>query len=71
MMSPMVGSRGSRRAGASVSVRALHDAGFVSRTICSQKSTNTGVLEDVWSNMYSAASPRFTIHSPSGGVLTP
>ncbi len=25
----------------------------------------------VWSKMYSAASPRFTIHSPSGGVFTP
>ena len=25
----------------------------------------------MWSKMYSAASPRFTIHSPSGGVFTP
>ena len=40
--------------------------------VCSQKSTNTRLSwKIVWSKMYSAASPRFTMCSPSGGVLTP
>src|ERR1700721_1720554 len=46
--------------------------GFVSRTIFSQKSTPTRLSWKIlWSNMYSAASPRLTIHSAIGGGLIP
>src|SRR6185295_19514143 len=46
--------------------------GLVSFTICSQKSTPTRLSwKMLWSNMYSAASPRFTIHSPRFGGRTP
>ena len=47
-------------------------AGFVSFTICSQKSTPTRLSWKIlWSNMYSAASPRFTIHSAIAGGRIP
>ena len=58
--------------GASVFSALASTLGFVSFTICSQKSTNTRLSwKMMWSKMYSAASPRFTIHSPSGGGFTP
>ena len=58
--------------GASVFSAFAHTLGLVSLTICSQKSTNTRLSwKMMWSKMYSAASPRFTIHSASGGGLTP
>src|SRR5215470_276150 len=48
------------------------NAGFVSLTICSQKSTPTRLSWNMlWSNMYSAASPRFTIHSAIAGGRIP
>ena len=51
------------------SSRALSQTlGLVSFTICSQKSTPTKLSwKMLWSNMYSAASPRFTIHSRDRG----
>ncbi len=58
--------------GASVRSAFSSTLGLVSLTICSQKSTNTRLSwKMMWSKMYSAASPRLTIHSPSGGGLTP
>ncbi len=46
--------------------------GLVSLTICSQKSTPTRLSwKMLWSNMYSAASPRLTIHSPIAGGRMP
>ena len=43
-------------------------SGLVSLTICSQKSTPTRLSwKMLWSNMYSAASPRLTIHSAMRG----
>ena len=61
-----------RRAGAAVCSAFASRLGFVSLTICSQKSTNTRLSWKIeWSNMYSAASPRLKIHSASGGILIP
>src|SRR5258705_10771748 len=46
--------------------------GLVSFTICSQKSTPTRFSwKMLWSNMYSAASPRLMIHSPRCGGRPP
>ncbi len=46
--------------------------GLVSLTICSQKSTPTRLSWNrLWSNMYSAASPRLMIHSARCGGRTP
>ena len=55
--------------GASVFSALAQTAGFVSLTICSQKSTNTRLSwKMMWSKMYSAASPRLTIHSPAAAA---
>ena len=46
--------------------------GLVFRTMASQKSTNTRLSwKIVWSNMYSAASPRLMTFSACGGGLIP
>ena len=72
MMSAMVRKPCSSACGAAVCSAFASTRGLVSLTICSQKSTNTRLSwKIVWSNMYSAASPRLTIHSASGGVLMP
>ncbi len=58
--------------GAAVCSAFASTPGLVSLTICSQKSTPTRLSwKMLWSNMYSAASPRFTIHSAIGGGRTP
>ena len=60
------------RVGASVFRAFSQTPGFVSRTIFSQKSTPTRLSwKMLWSNMYSAASPRLTIHSAIAGGLIP
>ncbi len=71
-MSPIVRYPCTLAPGASADSALAHTLGLVSRTICSQKSTNTRLSwKMMWSKMYSAASPRLTIHSASGGGLTP
>ena len=71
-MSPIVRYPWTFAPGASADSAFAQTLGFVSLTICSQKSTNTRLSwKMMWSKMYSAASPRLTIHSASGGGLTP
>ena len=72
MMSPMVRYPCSAACGASVWLACSSTPGLVSPTIFSQKSTPTRFSwKMLWSNMYSAASPRLMIHSPRCGGRTP
>ena len=72
MMSPIVRYPWSAACGASVRLAFSSTPGLVSLTIFSQKSTPTRFSwKMLWSNMYSAASPRLTIHSPRAGGCTP
>jgi hypothetical protein len=72
MMSAMVAWPCTSARGAGVRSARSRSCGFVSLTMRSQKSTNTRLSwKMAWSNMYSAASPRFTISSASGGILMP
>ena len=68
MMSAMVLKPCRLACGAAVFCALAQTPGLVSFTICSQKSTPTRLSwKMLWSNMYSAASPRLTIHSPMRG----
>lgn len=72
MMSAILRNPWTSPRGASVFLAVASRPGFVSATIRSQKSTKTRLSwNSVWSNMYSAASPRLMIHSASGGGLIP
>ena len=72
MMSAMVLYPCASACGAAVFSAWASTLGLVSATIFSQKSTPTRFSwKMLWSNMYSAASPRLTIHSPRCGGLTP
>jgi len=72
MMSPMVRYPWSAACGASVLLARSSTPGFVSPTILAQKSTPTRFSwKMLWSNMYSAASPRLMIHSARCGGRTP
>ena len=72
MMSAMVRKPWSAACGAGVFCAFSHTLGLVIFTICSQKSTPTRLSwKMLWSNMYSAASPRLTIHSAIAGGRTP
>src|ERR1700716_2186748 len=72
MMSAIVRNPCSAACGDSVRSACSRTPGLVSLTICSQKSTPTRLSwKMLWSNMYSDASPRLTIHSPHRGGADP